>query len=971
VAGVGDEPMMCAPDARAGGRAWGWAYRLASPAATLWLLTVTGLAVVATRGQVADLSQFLRYYPGRTAPLVFVPSAVGLAMVLTVAGGLLRPARWRRIVLALAALPVPLLAVTSDNVGAVAAALALLAPACWAGRALVGWALRPVAAAEAWIIGATGGVGLLAALGYALGAAGILRAAAIWSALLLVALPLLLLPTARRQLGTDLAAARRWLAEPVPRGWARPAATGLLVGYAWLNLIGALAPEIMADAVRTRLPIAVHLARTGQLVVPPEFVMFRVARLGEVVYAVALAAGPLQTAKLLNFAIGLLCAAGVAALGRRLGGGDGALVAALAFYSLPLTAWLSQTAYTDLFTTLFAVTAVLALVLHARPSLRALAAAVACIGAGLMVKTSFALAAIGLAIAIAPLAVWRLAAWCRGARFALAALIAGIVLLPALWFARHSAPLRALPGFPAGLAFLTRVWDAGAAQFAEFARFGFGAERSLTGLARSPLEITLHSGRYGENQHGFVGYLLLALVPLLLVAWPGRRAAIPLLAAVAMYLAWFATAQYLRYALPLFAILGALGGAAYAAAGKRGGNRHWRAVMGLPLLALTGFGLFGYLNTIVIYPGAFPYRVAFGQQSKSAYLTEQVRAYAALRLLDAEPDARLALAPREYARLYTRVRLYRTILLRHIGYLIPADERALFQAIDAGGFSHVVVDREDLPPEWETLTVIDEEFLRRNAILVGGDRNAYLYRFAPPDQRGRDQEWAKGGELLPNGGFEELDNSRPAGWRPFGSPRLDSSSRESRSGETAILGTADDGYTIEVPVEPDRRYLLSHATRSAGGSGMASLRISWLDGERRRVGLSEEVVPVGPQGYRLHSLLATAPPGAASAVVYAWVRQGTIWFDDFSLRAVEPDQPAARGAPAGAVAGAPVGPVPADAGRAMIGRTGRPRRCRYPAPPPGLARLRRSRRGSPAASVRPSGAGLLAPDAGGHRGRSL
>src|SRR5207248_1578965 len=50
---------------------------------------------------------------------------------------------------------------------------------------------------------------------------------------------------------------------PVLRHWGRFAPTGLLSGYVWLNLVAALAPEIMADEIRKGLPAAALVARTG------------------------------------------------------------------------------------------------------------------------------------------------------------------------------------------------------------------------------------------------------------------------------------------------------------------------------------------------------------------------------------------------------------------------------------------------------------------------------------------------------------------------------------------------------------------------------------------------------------------------------------------------------------------------------------------------------------------------------------
>ncbi len=308
-----------------------------------------------------------------------------------------------------------------------------------------------------------------------------------------------------------------------------------------------------------------------------------------------------------------------------------------------------------------------------------------------------------------------------------------------------------------------------------------------------------------------------------------------------------------------------------------------------------GLGLLAYLDTILRYPGELPYRVVLGCQSKDSYLREHVGGFTALRLLDAEPGATRAVVPNEVARLYTRVRIDRSINLQYIGYHVPADEQVLLQHLDQRGFSHILVERDRLPPEWEELTIINEEFLRRNAVLIGGDRNAYLYRIVPPAERGRDQGWARGRELLANGGFENARNGLPQGWTMSGRPAYDTGGKDGWNSRSAIRVGPRDSFSSRTAVVPNRQYLLSHATRGADGYGLARLQINWGDAAGRTVGVSIEVVPASPRGYRLNSMLATAPPGAVLAVVFAQAQQGQVWYDDVSLRSVEDNSGTARG----------------------------------------------------------------------------
>jgi hypothetical protein len=182
---------------------------------------------------------------------------------------------------------------------------------------------------------------------------------------------------------------------------------------------------------------------------------------------------------------------------------------------------------------------------------------------------------------------------------------------------------------------------------------------------------------------------------------------------------------------------------------------------------------------------------------------------------------------------------------------------------------------------WDKMTVVNEDFLRRNTVLVGGGDYSYLYRIVPPEQRGT-VSWVRGDELIPNGDFEA---SGINGWVAVGSPRVDNSGTHSHTGASAVMLTTGDQLRAEVSVTPNMTYLLATATRAAEGYGGAQLVIEWRDAQGNVIDVSRENIPVSPDEYHTLSMLATAPTNAATAVVYAKVLGGTIWFDDFSLRA--------------------------------------------------------------------------------------
>lgn len=844
-----------------------------------WVLVAALVAGGAALDHARQLRQLLELYPERAESARLAALTVGGALALA---ALLWPvpARLRRPALAaLVGASVLIPTLTSGNVGPLALVVAIVALASWPGRVVAALLLGPADRPVAWAVGSAYGVAILALLAGGLGRVGLLRAWAVWGALVAFAALPLAFPAARRLLRADLAGVAAWFRRPDGPWGARWPAIGLLLGAGWIGLVGALAPEIGSDAIRQRLATAALFARAGRLVAQETLTVSARPGVGELAYAAVLACAPLAAAKLFNFAVGLWCGAGVWALGRRLGGRRAATIALLLLGTAPFVVALAQVAYGDLIATLFAVACALALVAPRRITPGALVAALLALAGGLAVKASFLVVAAGLLAALLAVA-WR--DWGRRflptRRVAVAAIAASLVAgaLAALLVWQVG---RDLPGAGRVAPRLESAWSAVRAQRDSAEEFGLG--RSPGALVRLPLALLRETGRFGEMRGGFAGYAWPLALPLLPLALPGRRRW-PLLVGLAVgFLAWALSAQYLRYVAPLAALLAALSGAAVALAARRC-RRPAGIALRVAVALLCALWPVGLLNTILAFPGDLPYRVVFGQQGREDYLNEHVVAYTPLRLLDREAGATRALTAFEYPQLYTRVPLYPATYTYGEG-----DEAALLALLDAGGYSHVVVDRGFLLPGWDGYLATDEAFLRRNATLVGGDRNAYLYRLVPPDRRGRDQEWARGPELLPNGGFERADGTGPQGWAPFGRPTYDRSGAQARAGQAAFRATPQDWYTATVPVRPQTRYLLAHATRAEGARGYARLQVNWLDAADQIVGVSLEVVPTSPLRYAQFSMLATAPPGAARARVYLVAQQGVAWFDDASFRAVD------------------------------------------------------------------------------------
>jgi 4-amino-4-deoxy-L-arabinose transferase-like glycosyltransferase len=766
----------------------------------------------------------------------------------------------------------------------------LLVPSVWLGHELVVALLHEADAITVWAIGGAFGCGIVVCLGFVLGESGLLRPQAIWPILLVIVVVLVL--TARRRMLADVSAFYAWLRRPITRDPLPLLLAGAGIAVYWINLIGALAPEITSDAVRQRLATAARFAAAGQLTANNSaLVVARDPAAGEIAYATALAIGPLQSAKLFHFIVGLGCAAAIFALGRRLGGARAGALASFAFYTMPLVGSLSQSAYLDLIPTLCGVAAALIILSRERPDWHAALAAGICLGIGVAVKIQFGYVAVGIAVILSIVSLRRGGVLATARLVAILSMTAVIVAGPFL--VRSYVLTGNIPGLAIGTQSLTRTAGQEPATLGILNVFGYG--RSLGDLIRAPFDLTVRSGaftgdttrRYWGPFGGHLGFLLFGLAPLLALArLRSRRLMLALLAGAAIaFLLWFYTVQYLRYGLPIFALLCPVAGVAYALTHARIQDNAGRTISNGLLLLLAA----ATVATGVSVPNV-EWHYTLGRENATSYLTQYLACcggYTALRLLDTEPGATHALAIPEQAQLYTRVPLSSP----GDGALAPAlsgtDEQVLAW-LDASGYSHIIIDRRLLAllrPDWDQATAIDEDFLRRNAVLVGGDHNAYLYRLLPPDQRGGQLPWAQGEELLPNGGFETTPSGAPLGWTPTGQPRYDSSGSMSNDGKEAVLLTPQDALATSVNVIPNRQYLLSHATWSAAGPGEARLYLEWHDSAGHIIGIADETVPVSQRGYHTFSMLATAPAGATTVTVRLAATQGDVWFDDVSLRA--------------------------------------------------------------------------------------
>jgi hypothetical protein len=242
--------------------------QLIASLALFWLLAVAVFAFFEGRHEWERITSLALVDDDRSASLRLALGLVAASLVVSIGIGSVAPIWWRRAMLVIVIAPVPVLLVTSGNELAGITATGVMAPFWWYGRESATRVLGITRPGDAWIAGSGLGLLALSAASIALAVSGALRPIPIY--LLLLLLTLGLVWSSRKRLLQDLRAFAGILRSPVASRLETLAAAGLLFGFYWLTLIGALAPEFMSDAVRVRLPVSVLLAKTGGIAIDPE-----------------------------------------------------------------------------------------------------------------------------------------------------------------------------------------------------------------------------------------------------------------------------------------------------------------------------------------------------------------------------------------------------------------------------------------------------------------------------------------------------------------------------------------------------------------------------------------------------------------------------------------------------------------------------------------------------------------------------
>ena len=476
------------------------------------------------------------------------------------------------------------------------------------------------------------------------------------------------------------------------------AAAAIAVLFAVSALAGALALERGFDALVYHLELPRRYLEAGGFVEVGDGAGSRYPQAVELLYATTMSWGGAPAVKLLHFAFGVLVVLAAFNLARRLLAQRWAVIAAVLLISAPTVHWALTTAALELAVAFFVTLALTELIawLDERDRRRL-------VRSGLLL--GLALATMNVALLFVPLAV----------------LLAALPLLgwwrrppPAAGSAR--AQWAAVLGFPVVALLVAAPWyirnalAAGDAAFPDVYALP-GIEADPVGVGDEPQTLAALPWHLTVAPHffeGSIGPLFLIAIPLLLLAFrrrPGRAAGIGVFA-LGFFALWAAPgssfqARLLVPLVPALAVLGAAGLACFSTWLRTVRLRRLAAVVPWAALALAAFNLPSFVpwHGEAVVPNTLrevDLGTAFGSGPTDPLI------------LDLTDGKGIPLQP-------------------------PGEEHDAYEALRAGGYTHLTIERArlgDLPPQ---LAIMSRQFQGEYLRALDEDQRLELFEVLTPN----------------------------------------------------------------------------------------------------------------------------------------------------------------------------------------------------------------------------------------------
>ena len=669
------------------------------------------------------------------------------------------------------------------------------------------------------------------------------------------------------------------------------AATALCAGIAFLCFLPiflwALSPTIRFDAIVYHLAAPVRYASFHGLLEINEPVHFYLSHYAEMLNTLALIVAGQPLPGLLHLLSGLITFGLTVLLANRLGFARIiGWAAGLLFFSLPLY-YDAGTVHNDFYIAMFSLASFYAILAWWQDHKTGwLIAAGTLAGLSIGVKINAAMPALAGGLAILAGQTYCRTPWKKMA-LELAGYALPIVLMYAPW-AVLNAVWTSNPFFP----FFCQTLACSSEGFNGMpVEGGTFLPSLLNNFLLLPWNVTFFGDQYYiENFGGAAGAVFLLSLPWLYAfRQTGQQftKTARLLAAFSVlnFLLLIPFSHRVRYTLPILPILCILAAInlylAWQYLRRLPGKRAWAAA-GIALL-----GLYFFSTRLVVTSSGwqmeerYPYRVALGLETPDAYLSRTLPAYDALQFLNDNADAEVKIASiGDETRIYTQADVRTFYFSGELAKILtnpqtPINEIA--RGLQAQGYRYVLyhpagVAESDYPIDRQ---LVGKAFLKKYARLVFARNDVFLYELFPTADPAAAEP---GGNLLENGGFEESDGSGAvSGWMVYNNPQVDTTATQ--AGDAAILASDLDYVYQRVPVEGGELYTLGHWSRGGAGGEPVRLQVMWLDRAASPISVTIEYVEAGAT-WTWNQLSYSAPEEAIFAQVY--ITTGTsqaAWFD--------------------------------------------------------------------------------------------
>lgn len=560
----------------------------------------------------------------------------------------------------------------------------------------------------------------------------------------------------------------------------------------------------------------------------------------------------------------------VVAFGKRMFSYRTGCWAAAILLAQPAVLWVASVAYIDMGVTLYTTTTVYAFWNWLESRHRhwlALAGAFCGISIGTKYSALFFLAAFTLAALFVGF---------KQRKWQPSLIFAGVALLVAApWLVRNFYYTRN-PLFPMFESIFGSVFGYGLDQAQNYRGISVVA-LNLVDLGRSwhylltlPWQLAFHKSKPFSPLYFF-------LLPLALVfAVIDRRIRFLLALTVGFTICWFFAFQQFRYLIPALPLM------SLAVVGPIDRLLERLPLKGLwkhPLITAAGFAIlmypgWQYAREFVRLEGPLP----ITQQQRDKYLTERLPSYPAYKLLNRLKGGNYTV----YALLDENMTYFADGSFKgdHFG---PARYARIFGKLNNG--QSLYTELKSMGADYFLVNTSrgkiglpDDTFFQSHFKPIYDTSNLHFFELTTvPVAR-------QVANLIQDAGFEESKNKQPAVWRFAGEAVIDSSGKQSFTGQTSVRSNraADVIYQL-LSINAGGQYAFSCAARAVKEPGTFKLQANWYDTQGRLLKEEIKLFEVGVT-WKNYETSVIAPANATTVIVYASpLDPGQMWFDDFSF----------------------------------------------------------------------------------------